>query len=256
MASVQYDAPAHGVYDWHTCGGTLAVAQDIVITGAHCVTDPPSPQAAKVGAARFNMNAKALQIPTADKNFKVRVGSKDRTDGGELVPVKSITVHKDWHWGAGAPQAVVSDIAILRLEHPVDVQPMQLAGTSGRQGDRVMLYGWGITHPDSATGPLPRLLQQLDSRVINEARCVMVGLSAKEICINSPHGTDGICFGDSGGPAVRYTRAGVPQLLGGVSRGSGPYCGMEPTGFTSHPEYRQWIAEVARSSAPPIGEGR
>lgn len=252
MASIQYDAPAYNVFDWHTCGGTLAVARDIVIGNAHCFTNPPA-QAVQASAAKFHMDTTSLSIPTEDKQFKVRVGSKDRTTGGELVPVKSITVHPDWNWAIGAPQAVVSDLAVLRLEHPVDVQPMQLAGTPGRPGDRTVLYGWGIDSPDSATEPLPRRLQQIESKVISPARCAGVGLSAKEICANNPNGTDGICYGDSGGPAVRYTRDDVPQLIGGVSRGSGDYCGMEPTGFTSQPEFRQWIYEVARSSAPPIG---
>jgi secreted trypsin-like serine protease len=253
MVSVQYDAPAHNRFDWHTCGGTLAVARDIVITNAHCVTDPPTGVAADM-AARMHLDEKSVTIPTKDKIFKVRVGSKDWTTGGEVVPVKSITVHPAWNWAIGAPDAEVSDLAVLRLEHPVDYQQMQLASTRGRPGDKVVLYGWGIDHPDSATEPLPRRLQQIESSVITKARCTDVAISAKEICVDNPNGTDGICFGDSGGPAVRYTTGGVPQLVGGVSRGSGDYCGVNPNAFTSQPEFRTWIYEVVRSSAPPIGE--
>lgn len=245
MASIQYDAPTHNVFDWHTCGGTLAVARDIVITNAHCVTDPPA-GVAEAKAATFHMDFRSLSIPTKDKQFKVRVGSKDRTAGGELVAVTSITVHPDWNWAIGAPKAAVSDLALLRLAHPVDVQQMQLASTAGRPGDRIVLYGWGIDSPDSATEPLPRRLQQIETKVISPARCAAVALSAKEICTGNPNGTDGVCYGDSGGPAVRYTRDGVPQLIGGASRGSGDYCGMEPDAFTSQPEFRQWIYAEAR----------
>lgn len=253
MVSVQYDAPKYGRYDWHTCGGTLAVARDIVITNAHCVTDPPAGTAADM-AARMYLDEKSVTIPTKDKQFKVRVGSKDWTSGGDLVPVKSITVHPGWNWAIGAPAKEVDDLAVLRLDHPVDYQQMQLAGTPDKRGDNVVLYGWGIDHPDSATEPLPRRLQQLESSVITRARCTDVAISTKEICIDNPNGTDGVCFGDSGGPAVRYTREGVPQLVGGVSRGSGDYCGMAPNAFTSQPEFRTWIYDVVRSSAPPIGQ--
>jgi hypothetical protein len=45
------------------------------------------------------------------------------------VPVKSIIVRPDWKWTIGAPNDVVADLAVLRLEHPVDYQQMQLAGT-------------------------------------------------------------------------------------------------------------------------------
>jgi Trypsin len=62
------------------------------------------------------------------------------------------------------------------------------------------MYGSGIDHPDSATEPLPCRLQQLESRVITKARCTDVAISTKEICVENPNGTDGICFGDSGGP--------------------------------------------------------
>ncbi len=256
MVSVQYDAPAHDRFDWHTCGGTLAVARDIVITNAHCVTDPPASAAPAELSARWHMDEKSVTIPTADKQFKVRVGSKDRTEGGELVPVKSITVHPAWNWVIGAPRAEVSDLAVLRLDHPVDYQQMQLASTPGRPGDNVVLYGWGKDHPDSATGPLPRRLQQIESRVIGKARCTDVAISTKEICIENPNGTDGACFGDSGGPAVRYTAAGVPQLVGGISRGTGDYCGTNPDVWTSQPEFRTWIYDVVRSSAPPIGSSK
>jgi trypsin len=256
MVSVQYDAPQYHRFNWHTCGGTLAVARDLVVTNAHCVTDPPAqPSADRAETAmRWHMDENSATIPTKDKIFKVRIGSKNWSSGGEVVAVTSITVHPNWHWAIGAPEVEVADLAVLRLAHPVDYQQLQLAPRAAQPGRKVELYGWGIDHPDSASEPLPHRLQQIDSRVIAPARCDAVALSAKEICVNNPHGTDGICLGDSGGPAVAYTPDGVPQLVGSVSRGSGDYCGMAPNAFTSEPEFRTWIYEVARSSAPPIGQ--
>lgn len=62
--------------------------------------------------------------------------------------------------------------------------------------------------------------------------------------------------GATDGPAIRVTSAGVPKLVGGVSRSWGDYCGMKPVVFTSQPEFRPWVFEVIRSSAPPIGGGK
>jgi hypothetical protein len=39
---------------------------------------------------------------------------------------------------------------------------------------------------------------------------------------------------------------GVSQLVGGASRADAPYGGVAPTVYTSTPEFRQWIYDIAR----------
>ncbi|MGB3443191.1 MAG: trypsin-like serine protease [Actinophytocola sp.] len=68
--------------------------------------------------------------------------------------------------------------------------------------------------------------------------------SLQDICIDNPHCTDGVCSGDSGPPAIRYTRQGVPQFVGVVSRGGGLFCGTTPGVYTSAPTYRTWLYNV------------
>src|SRR5438445_6248879 len=82
MASLQYDAPDFGVTAHHTCGATL-VFRNWVVTNAHCVTDPPAQAATASKALHFRDGG--LPIPTSAKKFFVRVGSHDRTQGGETV---------------------------------------------------------------------------------------------------------------------------------------------------------------------------
>lgn len=88
MASLQYNAPKHGRFAQHTCGGTL-VFRPWVVTNAHCVDDQPG---------------NTTSIPVADKQFFVRVGSKDRTRGGETAKVIKIVVHPGWNWNQDPSQ--------------------------------------------------------------------------------------------------------------------------------------------------------
>ncbi|WP_236788124.1 trypsin-like serine protease [Amycolatopsis sp. GM8] len=229
MVSLQYDAPAYGRSNYHTCGGAL-LFRSWVVTGAHCVSDMPG---------------NTQSIPTAAKTFSIRVGSKDRTQGGETAKVVKIVVYPGWQWSVGAPKQPVDDVAMLQLDHPVNVQPIQLAGRGARPGDRVTLYGWGADQPDGDPSNLPTQLQQLDSRVLPSAKCADAQQSAGEICTSNPHGTDGPGAGDSGGPAVAFVH-GTPTLVGTCSRGAAQYPGEAPTVYTSSPDFRGWLYDTAR----------
>jgi len=231
MAAVQYDAPAYGRYARFQCGASL-VFRSWVVTGAHCVTDMPG----NTGA-----------VPTSAKTYSVRVGSKDRTQDGEIAKVVQVVVHPGWHWAAGAPKKPVDDIALLKLDHPVNSQPIPLAGRAARPGERVMLYGWGADQPDGDPSSLPVRLQQLPTTVLSPVRCADVPQSAGEICTSNPHGTDGPGRGDSGGPAVASVD-GVPQLVGTCSRAAAQYPGVKPTVYTSPPDFRTWIYDTARGT--------
>ncbi|WP_329051216.1 trypsin-like serine protease [Amycolatopsis sp. NBC_01488] len=228
MASLQYDAPAYGIAAHHTCGAAL-LFRSWVVTNAHCVTDVPGD---------------TQHIPTSAKTFSVRVGSKDRTTGGETAKVVRVVVHPGWQWAAGAPENPVDDVAMLQLDHAVNMQPIQLAGHAAKPGDRVTLYGWGADQPDGGD-PLPLKLQQLSTKVLAPVKCADAQQSVGEICTSNPHGTDGPGGGDSGGPAVSFAH-GVPQLVGTCSRGAAQYPGEAPTVYTSSPEFREWLYGTAR----------
>jgi hypothetical protein len=243
MAALLYDAPKYDRADAFGCGGTL-IFRGWVVTNAHCVTDQPQ---APLVTASSHFSSYTSAIPTGDKAFKVRVGSKDRTTGGELAEVTEIRYPKEWNWGTSPVTVPQSDIAMLKLDHDVNQQPIQLAGTSATPGDTITLYGWGADQP-SGHGTLPTRLQQLETTVLRPAQCAAAGVSPGEICTDNPHGTDGPGGGDSGGPAVKMVR-GVAQLVGGCSRAAARYPGEAPTVYTNPVYFRKWLYDTARGVA-------
>jgi secreted trypsin-like serine protease len=228
MASLQIlrnGDPTH-----HTCGATL-VSHRYAVTNAHCVTRFPDTTPLPAGV------------------FHLRIGSTDRTNGGVLVGVEKILPHADWTWGAGP--ALVADIALLRLDTYVQLQPIQVAAklTHGP----VKLLGWGVTEPDGE-GPLPQFLQELDTKLVPAAQCTdQTGDTAGigEICLANPNGTDGACFGDSGSPALqRIPGTNRWAGIGGTSRGPVP-CGIAPAVYTDWSYFRGWMYQVMRTGQVP-----
>ena len=223
--------------NYHICGGTLVFHRWVEIN-AHCVTqDDGTPYPAAM--------------------FHVRIGSGDRTTGGVVVGVAEILPHAEWDWATGTDR--VADITMLRLDTYVQLQPIEIPTRLGKPKATTRLLGWGITEP-SMEGPLPNALQELDSRLIGATNCAGAagggGITAGELCVASVNGTDGPCYGDSGGPAMQQVTAKRWQLVGSASRETGEFCGTGPTIYTDLAYYRNWVYEVARTGkVPPREQG-
>jgi len=226
MASLQLGH--NGDPNWHICGAYL-VSHLYAAVNAHCVTSFPD------GAA----------LPP--ELFHLRIGSANRLSGGVVVHVTQILPHADWNWAAGP--GPVSDIALLRLDTYVQLQPFEIAP---RLHDRstVRLLGWGVTEP-SGEGPLPLDLQELNTRLVPAEQCAAAGITAGEICVGNPNGTDGACYGDSGGPALQHAGTRRWAAIGGASRETTPFCGTGPAVYTDATYFRNWMYQVMRTGQVP-----
>ncbi|WP_370968556.1 trypsin-like serine protease [Amycolatopsis sp. cg9] len=199
------------------CAGAL-IAPTWVVTAAHCAFD---------------------KSPSA---VSVRAGTNDSGEGGEVAKLAAIVVNP-----AFDTQSPAGDIALLRLATPVKAAPVGLA-TAAAPGTATRILGWGQTCPKLNCGQIPKTLQQLDTHIVEGAKCTSVFDGTAELCTDNPGGKSGACFGDSGGPEL--VRDGDHWSLAGVTSRPGnndPECATAPSIYTSVVAYAPWIAEKTKA---------
>lgn len=219
--------------DWHRCTLWLWEDQEHAVTNAHCVT---ATDGTALDPARFH----------------IRFGSTDRLTGGVVVGVTKIHVAREWDWGTGTD--IQADAAVLKLTERVPYRGFRTPRWSPLSG--VRLVGWGLTELPWER-PAPADLSYLDSQVVDPAACAAAVIGAGEICIGHRDGT-GVCYGDSGGPAL--TRPHHPRyrdswaVIGGASRETAANC-TGPTVYTDWRYYRGWIETIVRTGVVPPAPG-
>lgn len=201
--------------DFLNCAASVVEAW-WVVTNAHCVTAP-------TGGFRDGVH--------------LRVGSGDWTTGVDIA-VDAILPHPSWSWGS--MPGPIADIALMMLDQPVMVRPARIA-RGANPGDEVRLLGWGLTDPGGVD--VPDRLQQIDTMIIDSARCAAGGISDGEICVAPTDNGGVICSGDSGGPAGWWDH-GRWNVIGGASRETVAGCAAAPMIYTDLSAYRTWIYET------------
>ena len=218
MASVQVATPTDP--DHHRCAATV-IDRRYLQTNAHCVT-------------RADGSAMLPEL------FHVRIGSPDRTRGGIVRAVSAVLPHAAWDWASGDDP--VSDIALLRLDRPVPLPP---AGVARRLAHhpQTRLLGWGVTDP--AATDIPVQLRELDTTIVAAEHCSGGAITAGEICVASPEGDAGPCYGDSGGPALQPVSARSSRwaVVASTSRETAQDCSGGAS-LTDVTYYRHWIEQV------------
>jgi secreted trypsin-like serine protease len=180
-------------FDRQFCGGSV-IAEDVILTAAHCLEE----------------------VDDADE-IVVFSGSVD-LESDDLVETAVADFHLAHDYSE--PVAFANDWALVLLDEPVDVEPIDLA-VDPAVYDTITTAGWGET----GSG-YPTVARWVDVPFVDDASCEAAYPGAVDaqtmLCAGDlENGGIDSCQGDSGGPAMAPNEDGELILVGIVSWGDG-----------------------------------
>ena len=201
------------------CTGT-ALAPDLVLTAAHCVTRP----------VRYAVRAYQT---------------------GDDIPVHDIARHPRFNFADYARSRATADVALIKLASPLPdiVVPAALAAARRVQpGETLTIAGFGVTLAGTARG----LGEPRSAKLTVTGKPGSLQIRLYDAATRNARAGLGACTGDSGGPAFD---GDGPLVIGVVSWTTAPGdeegCGGL-TGLTPLLLYRAWIVETAAKLGSPI----
>lgn len=202
----------------NSCTG-VAIAPNIILTGAHCVLP--------------GYEYKWVDFDTAGKPM--------------LNDIASITRHPEFNHATYERNRVTADVALIKLPRPLPAKFVPALLTQAPKppaiGERLLVVGYGVTVPD-------------DGRTGGKIRTALLTVTGKpgtlqvrlvDPATNNARPGLGACEGDSGAPVFDIA-GGTPAIVGVVSWATAPRnedgCGGL-TGVTPLARYLTWISATA-----------
>ncbi|KAF6206697.1 hypothetical protein GE061_017933 [Apolygus lucorum] len=236
------DEAGFGSFPWQAyirigssrCGGSL-VNRYHVVTAGHCVA---------------RANARQVQVTLGDYVINSAVEPLPAYTYG----VRQISVHPYFKF---TPQADRFDVAVLRLDRPVQYMPHIAPICLPTKGEDFLgqygwAAGWGALQPGSRLRP--KTLQAVDVPVIDNRLCerwhrsngINVVIYDEMLCAGYRGGGKDSCQGDSGGPLM-LERSGRWFLIGIVSAGYSCAQKGQPGIYHRVANTVDWISHIINS---------
>jgi trypsin len=202
-------------YERQFCGGSV-ITEDVVLTAAHCVEDTADPEALVVFSGSVDLESPDL-VETS-------------VAAGHLA--------EDYN----EPIAMANDWALLKLDEPVDVEPVPLNTDPEAELETLETAGWGDTG-----GEFPTVAQWVEVPFVDDEACESAypgEVDAQTMLCAGDLENGGVdsCQGDSGGP-IMADNEGL-MLVGIVSWGYGCAEAGNPGVYAEVADFNDAIDEV------------